>query len=174
MLSKKQKRDIIKDLTDKLKTAKSIILTDFTGLTVNDLQTLRRDLSQNQAQYQVVKKTLLDLALKKANLDFDVKKIKGSLAIGFSQNDEVGPAKTLYNFSQKHENLKLLAGILIVPDKTMLNYEEVLALAKTSDKQELIAKIIGSLNAPLRNLTYLLKANLQSLVYILKQKAAGN
>lgn len=174
MLSKKQKKDIVKNLADKFKNVKSIVLTDFTGLKVKDLQSLRRDLAQSQAQYQVVKKTLLGLACKKAHLDFDVKKIKGSIAVGFSENDEVIPAKILYNFSQKHENLKLLAGILTVPDKTMLNQDQVLALAKTPDKQESIAKIIGSLNAPLQNLAYLLKANLQSLVYILKQKAAEN
>lgn len=174
MLTRQQKKEIVKGLTDKFKKAKSVVFTDFTGLTVNDLQALRQELKEKGSHYQVIKKTLLDLALKKAGIDFDLKQFQASLAVSFSDLDEVAPAKILYNFSKAHENLKLLAGLLFVPEKTVLNQDQVIALAKIPAKEELIAKIIGSLNAPLQNFAYCLKANLRNLVYILKQKATRN
>jgi len=171
MLTKQKKEQIIEDFGLKLKGAKSIILSDFSGLKVKEVQALRHELKEQAVSYVVVKKTLLALALKKAKIDLDVRSIHGSVAISFGLGDEVAPARILYNFSRKHDNLKLLIGALLGPEKNILTQEQVLALAKLPGKEGLLGQLVFTLNAPVQKLVYSLKANLISLVYILKQKS---
>lgn len=171
MLTKQKKEQIVEDLGAQLKDAKSIILSDFSGLKVKEVQALRRELKEQAVNYVVVKKTLLALALKKVKIDLDVRSIYGSVAVSFGLGDEVAPARVLYNFSRKHDNLKLLVGALLDPEKNILTQERVLALAKLPGKQELLGQLVFTLSSPMQKLAYSLKANLISLVYILKQKS---
>ena len=158
-------------MTRRLKQAKSIILSDFTGLKVKEMQALRQELSKNEVNYLVTKKTMLAKALKDAKINLDVRAIKGSMAIGFGLSDEIAPAKILYNFSRKHEALKLLGGALLEGEIAILDQAKVLALAKLPSREQLLGKLLATLNGPLQKLAYTLSANLVSLVYILKQKS---
>lgn len=171
MLTKQKKEQIVEELGLKLKSAKSIILSDFSGLKVKEVQALRHELKAQAVSYVVVKKTLLALTLKKAKIDLDVRGVRGSVAVGFGLGDEVAPARILYNFSRKHDNLKLLIGALLDPEKNILTQEQVLALAKLPGKEELLGQLVFTLNSPVQKLAHSLKANLISLVYILKQKS---
>ncbi len=166
MITKDQKKQIIKDLVDKLSQQKAVVFFDYTGLKVNQLQELRSQLKEQNIDCQVIKKTLIDLALKKAGLDkMEAKSLTGQLALVFGYEDEVLPAKLLYNFSKENQDLKILAGLV---NGEYLADEAVIELAKLPSKQELLASLVGNLAAPVSGLVNVLQGNLRRLIFILK------
>lgn len=166
MITKEKKKEIIKDLADKLVRQKAVIFSDHTGLKVNQAQDLRQQLREEKIDYQVAKKTLIDLAFKKAGFDkIKIKELPGQIALVFSYEDEILPAKILYNFSRKNESLKILAGLV---NGEYLEKETIIGLAKLPSKQELLAKLAGSVSAPLSGLINVLQGNLIKLVNLFK------
>lgn len=167
MITKKQKKEIVKDLSDKLSRQKAVVFSDYTGLGVNQIQELRKELRDNNIDYQVAKKSLIDLALKEAKLEKNVKAkdLTGQVAITIGYDDEVAPAKILYDFSRKNENLKILAGLV---QGEFMDDEAVVKLAKLPSKPELLAKVVGGVAAPMSGLLNACQNNLIKLVFILK------
>jgi large subunit ribosomal protein L10 len=166
MISKEKKQAIIKDLTDKITRQKVVIFSDYTGLKVNQLEELRQKLRENEIDYQIAKKTLADLILKKAGLDkIKVKELPGQIGLVFGYQDEVLPAKILYNFSKENESLKILAGLV---QGKYLDSQALIELAKLSSREELLVRLIGNLAAPLNGLINALQGNLRKLTFILK------
>ena len=93
-----------------------------------------------------------------------VKELSGQVSVTFGYDDEVAPAKILYLFSKEHENLKLIAGLV---NGELLSQEELINLAQLPSKAELLAKLVGSLAAPMSGMLSVLQGNLKSLMYIL-------
>jgi large subunit ribosomal protein L10 len=166
MISKKQKQEIINNLVDKLSRQKAVIFSDYTGLKVSQIQELRRELREKGIDYQVAKKTLIDLALEKAGFkNVRVKELPGQIALVFGYQDEVLPAKILYNFAKGNESLKILAGLV---QGEYLESEAVINLAKLPSREELLAKLVSNVGAPLAGLINTLQGNLRKLIFILK------
>jgi len=166
MISKEKKQEIIKDLADKLSRQKTVIFSDHTGLKVNQVQNLRRQLREEKIDYQVAKKTLIDLAFKKASFDkIKIKGLPGQIALIFGYEDEILPAKILYNFSRENESLRILAGLV---NGKYLEEEAIIDLAKLPSRQELLARLIGNVSAPLSGLINVLQGNLIKLVNLFK------
>jgi len=164
--TKDQKKTEINDLTKKFKEAKGVVFVDYKGLNVKEVEELRQELRENKIDYYVAKKTLANIALKDAGQkDVDTKSMKGQLAIGFGQEDEIMPARLLHKFAKNHQSLKLLGGIV---ESEFLGEKEITSLALMPSKQELLAKVVGSIGAPLSGFVHVLKGNLNSLVYALK------
>lgn len=166
MLTKTQKKKIIDELADKIKRQKILIFTNIAGVKVGGIQKLRRELKKEEVEYKVVKKTLINLALKQAKQEVDTSSFTGSSALAFGYQEPVLPAKIIYNFSKEHPNLKILGGLM---ENRFLTPEEVIELAKIPSKQELIAKLIGSIQAPVSGLVNVLEGNLRNLLLIFKQ-----
>ena len=101
--TKVQKAEIVEQLTNKIAKSKSIFLVNYEGLSVPEVQDLRRKLKKETVDYVVAKKTLFKLACEKAKLNIDPKEIEGNFAIVFSFADEVAPVKTLVKFSKTNE-----------------------------------------------------------------------
>ena len=168
--TKLQKQEILRTLEVKIKKAKSIVFTEFNSLGVKDNEELRNSLREADSEYMVVKKTLLNLAFEKEEVEnLDVKSFEGKIAAVFGYKDEVAPAKIVDEFQGKSEEnkekVKLVAGIL---ENKFLNTEEVTALAKLPSKEELYAKIVGSLNAPISGFVNVMAGNIRGLVNVLK------
>ncbi|MDO8593113.1 MAG: 50S ribosomal protein L10 [bacterium] len=165
--SKEQKRTILKQLSDKIGKAKSIIFTSYSGLTVKDNEDLRIKLRQEDNEYFAAKKTLFSLALKdKAIAGLEVKEFVGQIAAVFGYGDEVSPAKIVDQFKKNKEGkIEFVGGIL---ENKYLSAAEVASLAKLPSKQELYAKIVGSINAPVSGLVNALAGNIRNLVQVLK------
>lgn len=167
--SKVQKQEILRSLEKKIGEAKSIVFAGFNALGVKDNEVLRDQLGQVQGEYYVAKKTLLTLALKNQGLDsLDTKTLDGKIAAIFSYEDEVAAAKVVDIFRQDKEKankLYFLGGIL---EGKLLSKEDVEGLAKIPSKQELYAKLVGSINAPVSGFVNALAGNLRNLVYVLK------
>ncbi|NMC86867.1 MAG: 50S ribosomal protein L10, partial [Candidatus Moranbacteria bacterium] len=137
MLTKNQKVELVKTLTEKIKAAKSAIFLDYKGLKVKDLTELKKNLRKSGVEYVVVRKTLLDLAFKDAGIkDVDVKSMEGQIALSLSNEDEVAGAKIIDVFSKTNENVKMLGGVL---GTEIMDAKQAKALAKVPSKEELLA-----------------------------------
>jgi large subunit ribosomal protein L10 len=166
--TKEQKKEILKDLADKISKAKSIIFTKFNRLGVKDNEELRKELKKGGSEYFVVKKTLMDLAFRDSKIEgLDVKNFEGQIAAVFGYTDEIAPAKIVFNFKKKledKETVEFIGGIL---ENKYIDSEEVKQLASLPSKQELFAKIVGSINVPVSGFVNTLAGNLRNLVYAL-------
>lgn len=162
--TREEKTKIIADLTKLFKEMKSAVFADFKGLKVKEITELRRLCQEQRISYGVAKKTLIKIAAKDADVDFNPNSVDGSYALAFGLEDEVAPAKVLADFAKKHEALKILGGILEgkLVDKIVIG-----SLAKLPGKPELLAKLVGSLQSPISGLVKVMAGNLRGLVQVL-------
>ena len=170
--SRQEKQGIIGKLKDRLSQQKAAILLDFSGVDSSTFFALRDELKENEGNLMVVKKTLLKLALSKIDAGKMIEKIdeiEGQLALAFGLKNEITPAKICYKYSKENENLKLLGAIIKNKQHEFIDLEKVLELAQLPSKQELLARLVGSLKAPVNNFVYVLKGNLNNLVYLLSE-----
>lgn len=168
--TKEQKEQIVEELVDKFSKMKSAVFAQFFGLKVKDTQELKKLCKEVGVEYQVVKKTLIRLALKKAGLEELMKQpFEGELAAAFSYEDEIAAAKTLHKFAKNHEALKLVGGILVISpsEKKFLDAASIKDLAVLPSKIELLARLVGSIKAPVSGFVNVLSGNLRSLLYVL-------
>lgn len=160
------KESSVSRVTDKLKQGKGIVFADFTGLFVKEMQELRAELRKAGIYYEVVKKTLLKKGLSDAGLaDISIDKLKGSVSVAVSEEDEIVPAKTLVEFAKKHDKLQVLGGVM---ESKFIDDVKVKSLAQLPSKSELLGKLVGSINAPLSGLVGVLQGNLRGLVQVLR------
>lgn len=167
-LTKEQKKKIVDDLKDKIKKQKVMILVSFTGLKVKDFFELKKKLKSVNSQIKVIKKTLLNLVLKEFSPDFsqELAKFKTQIAMVFGFEDEISPAKVLHQFALGNQNLKILGGYF---EKKLRESEEIITLAQLPTKNELLAKLVGSIEAPVSNFVYVLQANIKGLIFVLSK-----
>jgi len=164
--TKEQKKEILKNLKDKIKKAKSVLFIKFNGLGVKENEALRKELKQEEGDYMVAKKTLIDIAFKEENHEVGAKSFEGQVATVFGYNDEVAPAKILGKFIKGNEGkIEFISGIL---DNKIIDAKAAEALTKIPSKNELYAKMVGSLNAPISGFVNVLAGNLRGLVTVLK------
>ncbi len=150
-----QKKQIVADLVETLKTAQAGVLVDYRGLTVEQDTDLRRKLREAGVEYKVVKNTLTRFAAKEVGLDGLDEQLNGPTSLAVSTEDPVAPAKVIADFAKNVECLQIKAGFI---DGNVISLEEVKTLANTPSRETLIAKIMGSLNAPISNLVRTLQA----------------
>ncbi len=167
--TKEQKKEILRDLAEKISKAKSVVFAKFNKLTVKENQNLRNELKKEASEYYVAKKTLMDLAFRDLKIDgLGIKNFAGQIAAVFGYGEEVAPAKTIAGFQKKledKEKIEFIGGIL---EGKFIGEEKVKALASLSGRRELYAKVVGSLNAPISGFVNVLAGSLRSLVYVLK------
>lgn len=150
-----QKQQIVSDLTEKLQTAVAGVLVDHRGLTVEEDTVLRRELREAGVEYSVVKNTLTRFAANNVGLSELDPILNGPTALALSFSDVIAPAKVLCGFAKKNEKLEIKSGFM---DGKVISIDEIKALADTPSKEVLIAKIMGSLNAPVSKLVRTLQA----------------
>jgi len=164
-LTREQKSNILKDLTDKFSRAKAAILVDFNKLSVSKAMELRRNLKSVDAEYKVAKKTLINRVLRSgkfenANLD----SFKTQVGVVFSYADPVPMASSLFKFSKVNEALKILGGFLGL---NWQNKDKIMALAKLPPREILLWQLVRTIAAPLSGLANVLQGNLRNLVNLL-------
>lgn len=166
MLTRIQKEELIKELADKLKRQKSLVFTDFSGLGVSDIQDLRRKLKEVDAEYKITKKTLIKLALEKAKKEIDVAQFRGQIALVFGYKDPITLFKVISEFSKAKENLKISGGLM---ENKFLTKEEIEELAELPSKEELLARIVGGIRAPISGFINVVQGNIFGFINLLKQ-----
>ncbi len=168
MLNRQQKKDIVKDLTEAIKTAKAGVFADFSGLAAKDAQSLRQTLKKEGVSYKVVKLTLIKKALRAANLDDKFFNFTVPISVSLSEADEVAAAKILQDFSKKNEKLKIVSGFL---DGKILDAAQVKALASLPSKEELLGQLVGVIAGPLRGFVTVLSGPARGLVNVLNARS---
>ena len=163
-LTKQKKEELVKKIEGALKEEKATVFFDFTGLNLKKLQELRKKLKSENNSLQIVKKTLLKLALKNAKREAPIQEFQSSIAMANSNTDEILPSKIVYNFSKTNEAVKILGGIL---EQKFITGKEVIALAKLPPKEQMIANTVYAIASPLTNFVTLLQNNIRSIVYVL-------
>ena len=143
-MERAKKEQVVAELRDKLQRASATILTDYKGLTVAEITTLRDSLASEQVDYQVVKNTLMRLAGQDTAASVLEPLLKGTCAIAIGYGDPSVPAKILKKFAKTNEKLKLKAGAL---GSRLLNTDQIGALAELPPRKELLGKLLGTMNA---------------------------
>ena len=162
--TKSQKQEEVKKLQQGFETAKSAVFTSYDGLTVSDSQELRNNLRNENVEYLACTKTLLKRALEGSKFEVNLDDFTGSLAVAFSKEDEVAPAKVLANFAKDKEALKIQGGIL---ESVFIPAEKVMELSKLPSRLELIAKTVATINAPVIGFVNVLAGSIRGLVNVL-------
>ena len=150
----------VKELADHFRNSDAVIVTEYRGLTVAQLKTLRGNLSGN-ATYAVAKNTLTALAAKDAGVDGIESLLVGPTAIAFVTGDPVESAKALRDFSKTNDKLVIKGGVL---EGKVLSSAEVLTLANLESREVLLAKAAGVFKASLFGAAYLFQAPLSQAV----------
>ncbi len=167
------KQQTVADIKSKFERAGSVVLVDYRGINVEQVTELRKQFRNAGVEYVVLKNTLVKRALGELNIEGLDALLEGPSAFAFGYQDPVAPAKVLNDFitKTKTDRLKIKGGLV---DNRAIDVAGVKALADLPPKEVLIAKMMGSLNAPITNFVGVLSATLRSLVYaidaIRKQK----
>jgi large subunit ribosomal protein L10 len=159
-----RKEQTIAHLREKLAAAKNLILTDYTGLTVGEITRLRNDLRKDGNGYAVVKNTLFSIAAGEKLAKELESFLAGPTGIVFAGTDPVAPAKALKTFSDSVKNVTVKVAYI---DGKLTDAKQVAVLASLPSKQELLAKLVGTLANPMRGLVTVLSGNQRSLVQVL-------
>ena len=171
-----RKEAAVQELRDRLAGSPNLFLTDFQGLTVEEITKLRGELRKDGSTYAVVKNTLFKIAagetISKALDEF----LAGPTGIVFAGTDPVAPAKAIKQFADDSKKLGIKAAYV---DGKFVNASEVNVLATLPSKTELLARLVGTLSAPMRGLVTVLSGNQSGLVRLLNQireqkEAAGS
>lgn len=166
MKTRLQKEEQVKDLTEKITRSKAIFFADYKGMTMQHLSTLRDQLSEQNAQFLVAKNTLLKIALKDSKKPALDDTLEGPTGTIFAYDDEITPIKALVKLIKDTGIGQVKAGIL---GDLILDATKVKQLASLPSKDELRAKTVGILVAPLQGIVGVLQGNLRNLVYALDQ-----
>jgi large subunit ribosomal protein L10 len=161
---KSDKEKTVDDLKEKLTQTRSLILTDFRGLNVEDLSRLRRDLKRSGAEYRITKNTLIRMAARESGLEAIVDYLKGPTGLVFSYQDPISPAKVLHEFLQKSEKPKIKT---IWMEGKLFGENQLKRLATLPSKEVVLTQIVGSLNAPMANFVGTLQGMLRNLVGVI-------
>ena len=160
-----EKERLLTNLAQML-TGKTIVLTEYRGLTVRQMSALRQALRAVGAFYTVTKNSLLRKALAQAGIEIPNQILDVQLAVATSASDEVEPNRAVVAFAKENEALKIHGALI---EGTFVNEVVVRNLAALPSRDELYAKAVGSMAAPLRGLVTVLCGNLRGLVSVLHQ-----
>ena len=152
-----QKQALVAELAEKMRNAASCVLVKYEGITVEDDTKLRAALRAAGVEYSVMKNTLTGRACDEAGYGELKQYLTGMTAIALSENDPVAPAKILKEYADKLNAFELRAGFV---DGGVLDAAGVAELASIPSKEQLVAKMLGSLMAPLFGLAYVLQAKI--------------
>ena len=160
------KYDIVKDLTERLSSAKAIVLVDYKGINIVQVNQLRNRFRESQADYFVQKNTLIKIALNSLGITELDPYLQGPTAVAVSKLDEVSPAREIIKFLKEVMEDKsypsFKAGYIA---GHLFSAEELTALAKLPSREELLAKVLFGMNAPLSNFVSINQGIIRKFVY---------
>lgn len=158
------KKAKVKELSEKLKEAKSFVLADYRGLTVDQDTQLRKAMREAGIEYSVVKNSIARFAVKENGYDELDENLKGPTALAISMQDPVSPSKVLSKFAKEYDKLDIKAGVV---EGKILDIDGVKSIASLPSREELIAKVVGGMAGPLYGIVNVLNANIRGLAVAL-------
>lgn len=154
--TKEQKNQAVEQGAENLKSSETVVLVDFTGLSVNKMNDFRKQIRAIGGVFQVVKKRLLKFVFEKGGMEFDPEKFEGQTGVVFSPKDVHETSSAVCKFSKQEKgSLKILGGFN-VKDKTFVESAEILHLGQLPSREVLLGQLVGVLSAPLKMFMYVL------------------
>lgn len=153
----------VEEIKEKIEKAQSMIVFDYRGLTVSEVTSLRSDMRKAGVEYVVIKNSIVERAVKAANIDESVlEMLKGPSAFAFGYEDPVAPAKILKESIKKFKKCAIKGGVV---DGTVMSAADVEKLADLPSREQLLSRMLGSILSPISGLAIVLDQ-------IAKQKAS--
>lgn len=163
--TRQQKEEAVAHIAELFRNMKSACFSEVSGFTMSQADELRAKAREAGAEVFIAKKTLLAHAAEAAKIeDLSPREFSGSILTVISPDDEVAAAKLVKEFVKEHKTLTMVAGVL---EGKGIDMAEVEKLASLPSKEELLAKMVGSLNAPVSGFVNVLSGNLRGLVTVL-------
>ncbi len=170
----KYKREVVKDLADRFSTAQSVVLVDFSGVSVAEITELRSRARQQKVDYLVAKNNLIKRAISGTPMKCLAADLIGPTALGIGYDGSLASVKLLSDSAKNLKSLKIKAGFV---DGEYASAADVEAIAKLPSKPELLAKLMGALQAPISRLVFAINSPICGLVRTLdaiKEKKEGD
>ena len=149
------KQAVVQEIADKFKSAASVVVVDYRGLTVAQVTELRKQLREAGVELKVYKNTLVRRATTEVGHEELNEVLTGPNAIAFSAEDVVAPARIINKFAKENEQLEIKAGLI---EGAYASVEEIKALAELPSREGLLSMLLSVLQAPIRNLALVTKA----------------
>ncbi len=164
MLSKqkREKQVVVDAIKDNLQNAEVSVLTDYRGLTVAEMDELRKRFREEGIEFRVVKNTYTWRAAQEIGLEDLESYLEGPTAIAFGPHDPVAPAKVITEFAKHHKNLEIKGGVL---EGKVITDEMIKALADLPSREQLLGQIASAMQAPISGLVNVLQAPIRNLAY---------
>ena len=163
-VSRKEKEELLASLTEDLRNARGVVFTEYRGMTVKQLDAVRKNLRKEKVKYQVVKVTLLKKALAALGIKSEHLKYSGPVALAFSNDEETTPARILKGMMKENPLLILEGGIF---NQELVGLDVVIRLASLPTKSQLLSQLLSVLHGPARGLVTVLSGNTRNLLNIL-------
>lgn len=160
----------VQNLTEKFKQAKGLVLADYSGLDVNQMNKLRAEVKKAGGEFEVVKNSLLTLAAKNAKVNLKKEALKAPSAALWLYDQSFLPLKAFFQFVQSESTPKVKLGFWQGQDLTLARLQE---LASLPSQPELLTKLSVLLASPLNRLVTLFRANQKQLLFVLQNAAKG-
>ena len=165
-LTKQQKSKIVEELREKIDKQKITVLANFSGIKVEELTTLRKKLRDINAELKIAKKTLAKIVFSEKNIEIEDEKLKNEVAFIFGYEDQISSPKAVYQFSIANPGMKIIGGIM---ENEYKEAEDIITLAKIPGREELLARLVGSIAFPMSGFVNALQGNMRKLVYVISQ-----
>lgn len=163
------KEAAVVDLVDRMSRSTIAIATDFSGLSVNDVTELRKQLRAVGVEYKVVKNRIAAIAAAQSGVEAFKEILEGATGVVFGYDDVVAAAKAVDEYvKQTRVELKIRKGVM---DGAVISPAQVLALAALPPKDQLVAKLLGQMNAPIAGLLHVLNGTVSGLAVVLQRRA---
>lgn len=167
-LPSKLKIETVSELTEKLSRSKSVVVADYRGLTVSQVNKLRAKMREANVDYAVVKNRLFKIAAAEKGLDPMDAMLKGPSAFAIGYDDPVSAAKIVSDFAKDADKLQIKGGWL---GTQALSAAAVTDLANMPSREQLLGRLLGSLNSPVTKLAIGLKQCISKVAYAMKAVA---
>ena len=161
-MNRDEKAAIVADLNESFNRAKFSVVADYCGLTVSDLEKIRRDLRATSSEIRIAKNTLLKRAVADTSCESLANDFTGTTAIVMSYDDPVGPAKVLAKCAEDYDKLQLRSAVL---DGEKITIDDMVALSKLPSKEILLGQLLSVMNGVPTAFVRVLSAVPQNLLY---------
>ena len=137
-----QKKEEVSKLAEKMKEAKIVLLTDYRGINVENVTTLRAELRNTNSEYKVIKNNIIRRALEECGIDGLEEQLIGPTAVIMNNDDYLEAAKAIYNFTKNNDYYKIKGAVI---EGKVMTAEEVITLAKLPSRETLLSMLAGAL-----------------------------
>ncbi len=147
------KKPIVAEISENIKDAQAVVLVNYCGITVDADTELRKELREAGVIYKVYKNTMMNFAFQGTEFEPLTKHLEGPNAVAISKNDATAPARIISKYAKKAPTMKMIAGVV---EGGYYDEKGVAALASIPSREELLGKLLGSIQSPVANLARVL------------------